>query len=38
LRVGYESALRFSREFKRLFGDGPSAVASELRKSLTRLA
>jgi AraC-like DNA-binding protein len=38
LRVGYESASQFSREFKRLFGDGPAAAASQLRKSLTRLA
>lgn len=38
LRVGYESASQFSREFKRLFGDGPAAVATQLRKSLTRLA
>ena len=37
LRVGYESASQFSREFTRLFGHGPSAVASELRKSLTQL-
>ncbi len=38
LRVGYESASQFSREFKRLFGDGPAAVTSQLRRSLTRLA
>src|ERR1700730_18537252 len=37
LRVGYESASQFSREFKRLFDGGPAAVASELRKSLTQL-
>jgi AraC-like DNA-binding protein len=37
LRVGYESASQFSREFKRFFGDGPAAVASHLRKSLMRL-
>jgi AraC-like DNA-binding protein len=33
-RVGYESASQFTR----LFGDGPAAVANQLRKSLTRLA
>jgi AraC-like DNA-binding protein len=38
LRVGYESASQFSREFKRLFGGGPAAVAGQLRKTLTRLA
>ena len=38
LRVGYESASQFSREFKRLFGDAPAAVANQLRKSLTGLA
>jgi len=38
LRVGYESASQFSREFTRLFGGGPAAVASQLRKSLTRLS
>jgi AraC-like DNA-binding protein len=37
LRVGYESASQFSREFKRLFGGGPAAVAGQLRKTLTRL-
>jgi len=37
LKVGYESASQFSREFKRLFGNGPAAVAAELRKSLIRL-
>jgi AraC-like DNA-binding protein len=34
VKVGYESASQFSREFKRLFGDGPAAVAAELRRSL----
>jgi AraC-like DNA-binding protein len=38
LRVGYESASQFSREFKRLFGNGPAAEAQQLRKSLTRLS
>jgi AraC-like DNA-binding protein len=37
-QVGYESASQFSREFKRLFGDAPAAVAHQLRASLTRLA
>ncbi len=37
LKVGYESASQFSREFKRLFGNGPAAAAAELRKSLIRL-
>jgi AraC-like DNA-binding protein len=32
LRVGYESASQFSREFKRLFGDGPAAIARQWRK------
>jgi AraC-like DNA-binding protein len=38
LQVGYESPSQFSREFKRLFGNGPAAVAAELRRSLVRLA
>jgi AraC-like DNA-binding protein len=38
LQVGYESASQFSREFKRFFGDGPAAVATQLRKSLMRFA
>lgn len=38
VQVGYESASQFSREFKRLFGDAPVAVAAQLRKSLLRLA
>lgn len=37
-QVGYESASQFSREFKRLFGDTPAAVAHNLRETLTRLA
>ncbi|HEY0793615.1 MAG TPA: AraC family transcriptional regulator [Chthoniobacterales bacterium] len=36
-QVGYESASQFSREFKRLFGDGPATAANELRRSLVRL-
>ena len=38
LRVGYESASQFSREFKRLFGEGPAAEAARLRRELVRLA
>jgi len=38
VKVGYESASQFSREFKRLFGNGPATVAAELRKSLIRLS
>jgi AraC-like DNA-binding protein len=38
LQVGYESASQFSREFKRLFGEGPAAEAERLRKALVRLA
>ena len=38
LQVGYESVSQFSREFKRLFGNGPAAEAQQLRKSLTRLS
>jgi AraC-like DNA-binding protein len=37
-QVGYESVSQFSREFKRLFGAGPSAVAGNLREALIRLA
>jgi AraC-like DNA-binding protein len=37
-QVGYESASQFSREFKRLFGDAPAAVAAQLRESLVRVA
>ena len=32
--VGYESASQFSREFKRLFGDSPAAVATHFRRNL----
>ena len=35
VKVGYESASQFSREFKRLFGDGPARVALGMRRSLT---
>lgn len=38
LKVGYESASQFSREFKRLFGDAPAAVANHLRASLISLS
>ncbi len=36
MKVGYESASQFSREFKRLFGAGPARVAGETRKLLMR--
>jgi AraC-like DNA-binding protein len=36
LKVGYESASQFSREFKRLFGNTPAALAAEMRNSLTQ--
>ena len=36
-KVGYESPSQFSREFKRLFGNSPAAVAVELRGSLERI-
>jgi len=32
LKVGYESASQFSREFKRLFGNSPATEAAGLRK------
>ncbi len=32
VKVGYESASQFSREFKRLFGNSPATEAAELRK------
>jgi AraC-like DNA-binding protein len=38
VKVGYESASQFSREFKRLFGNGPASVAAEMRRSLTRVS
>lgn len=38
LKVGYESASQFSREFKRFFGNGPAAAARELRQTLTKAA
>jgi AraC-like DNA-binding protein len=34
LKVGYESASQFSREFKRLFGNSPATEAAEMRKYL----
>jgi AraC-like DNA-binding protein len=37
LKVGYESASQFSREFKRLFGNSPAVVAAELRGSLIQM-
>lgn len=33
-RVGYESASQFSREFKRFFGNGPAAMAAQMRLAL----
>jgi AraC-like DNA-binding protein len=38
VKVGYESASQFSREFKRLFGNSPAAVAAESRRSLVQLS
>lgn len=37
LRVGYESASQFSREFKRLFGNSPATEAAELRKLFVQM-
>lgn len=37
LRVGYESASQFSREFKRFFGTTPAAETTKLKKSMMRL-
>jgi len=37
LKVGYESASQFSREFKRLFGNTPATEAAELRGLLVRM-
>jgi AraC-like DNA-binding protein len=37
-QVGYESASQFSREFKRFFVDGPTAVAAQWRRALMRFA
>jgi len=34
VKVGYETTSQFSREFKRLFGDGPARVAADMRKLL----
>jgi AraC-like DNA-binding protein len=36
-KVGYESPSQFSREFKRLFGNSPAAVAAGLRGSLIEM-
>jgi AraC-like DNA-binding protein len=38
VKVGYESPSQFSREFKRLFGNGPATVAAEMRRSLTQVS
>jgi AraC-like DNA-binding protein len=37
LKVGYESASQFSREFKRLFGNSPATEAAELRNLFVRM-
>jgi AraC-like DNA-binding protein len=37
LKVGYESASQFSREFKRLFGNSPATEAAGLRKLFVRM-
>jgi AraC-like DNA-binding protein len=37
LKVGYESASQFSREFKRLFGNSPGTEAVELRELFVRM-
>ena len=34
VKVGYESASQFSREFKRLFGNSPATEVAEMRKHL----
>jgi len=36
--VGYESAARFGREFKRFFGTSPVEEATRIRARLTVLA
>ena len=38
VKVGYESASQFSREFKRFFGNSPAILAAEMRKSLAQLS
>lgn len=35
MRVGYESASQFSREFKRMFGSSPAEEATRLRQALS---
>ena len=37
IEVGYESASQFSREFRKLFGDSPGAVAAGLRARLNEM-
>ena len=37
MKVGYESASQFSREFKRLFGNSPATEAAGLRKLFVRM-
>jgi AraC-like DNA-binding protein len=37
LKVGYEGASQFSREFKRLFGNSPATQAAELRDLVVRM-
>ena len=37
LKVGYESASQFSREFNRLFGNSPATEAAELRNLFVRM-
>jgi AraC-like DNA-binding protein len=37
LKVGYESASQFSREFKRLFGNSPATEAAGLRNLFVRM-
>jgi AraC-like DNA-binding protein len=37
LKVGYESASQFSREFKCLFGNSPATEVAELRNLFVRM-